>query len=103
MRNFYACQCFFKQGYKGIKNPGKSVFVFKTQQERDNFLNEHNDENEFFKITQKEAYRITGLLNKKSIPCVYSHSQLTAFVLSNIRSCYGSAYELLREFNGKAA
>lgn len=103
MRNFYACQCFFKLGLAGIKYPGKTVFVFKTIQDRDSFLEKNKDEMQFFKVTQKEAFRITGLLKKDSIPCVYEHGQFTAFVLANIRSCYGSVYELLREYNGKTA
>ena len=99
-RNFYACQDFFKLGnVDNMPMFGKTVFVFKSDKERDAFLMDNKDPKEFFKLTQKEAYKIMGLNTAKSIACVYPHSYFkNLFVLSNIRQCWGNAYKLLSEF-----
>jgi len=97
-RNFYACQCLFKLGVNGIKSPGKTVYVFKTMAERDSFLDD-KDPMEYYKVSQKEAFRMTDLTKSDSIPCVQRHSYFSMLsVLKNIRSCWGSSYQLLKEF-----
>lgn len=98
-RNFYACQTFFKEGKEKMVDFGKTVFVFKSQQDRDNFLTDKN-ELEYFKVTQKEAYKLTGLTKKGSVAVVRKHSQFTKlFVLSNIRECWGSQHVSLKDYN----
>lgn len=97
-RNFYACQCFFKGKTDKTSNFGKTIYVFKSDKERNEFL-VGKDENEFYKVTQKEAFKITHLTEKSSVPCVYEHSYYRGmYVLANIRQCWGNAYQLLKQF-----
>lgn len=98
-RKSYACQCLFKQGRNGIKKYfGKTIFVFSSQKERNTFIEGKNSQ-EFFVVSQKEAYAIADLNRPGAIPCVYKHSQSDQLnVLAEIKQCYGSIYTKLTEF-----
>lgn len=99
-RKFYACQCLFKKGRKGIKmNFGKTIFVFKTLKERNEFVEMKNDEETFYTISQKEAFTVTNLNKPNAVPCVYAHAQhRDLLVLADIKQCYGDKYFKMNEF-----
>ena len=98
-RNFYACQCFFKGKTDKLASYGKTIYVFKSDKARADFLADKEDKNEFYIVTQKEAYKIADLNGSKSVACVYKHSHYTKnYVLANIRQCWGNAYQLLKDF-----
>lgn len=97
-RNFYACQCLFKGKSERLATFGKTIFVFKSEKERNEFL-QNKDPSEFYKVTQKEAFKIADLNKRESVPCVYKHSLLTNnYVLANIRQCWGNIYQTLKDF-----
>lgn len=96
-RNYYACQCLFKGKTDRLATFGKTIYVFKSESDRDDFL-QSKDSQEFYKVTQKEAFKIAELNGRKSVPCVYLHSTFNKYVLANIRVCWGNCYQLLKEF-----
>lgn len=98
-RIYYACECMLKQGYsKEMQTFGKSIYVFLSEKERDEFLSNKNEKS-FFKVTQKEAYKIANLNAKNSIPCVYKNSvNQNLNMLGDIRQCKGTIYQLIAEF-----
>lgn len=99
-RKFYACQCLFKKGREAVNMAfGKTIFVFTTLKDRNDFVSLKNNENEFFTVSQKEAYNIANLNKPKSVPCVYTHSQdQSLYVLADIKQCYGDKYTPMNEF-----
>lgn len=100
-RAHYACEDMLKQGYtKELQTFGKSIYVFLSEKERNEFLSD-KDQKSFFKITQKEAYRVANLNLKNSVPCVYKNSiNHSLNMLGDIRQCKGSIYQLITEFKG---
>lgn len=99
-RKFYACQCLFKKGREAVNLAfGKTIYVFKTLKDRNEFVEKQNNESEFYNVTQKEAFVATNLNKVKSIPCVYKHSHnKELFVLADIKQCYGDNYIPMNEF-----
>lgn len=99
IRAFYACECMLKQGYtSNLQTFGKSVYVFLSEKDRNDFL-KNKDEKSFFKVSQKEAYKVTNLNQKNSIACVYKNSiNHNLNMLGDIRQCKGTIYQLVSEF-----
>ena len=96
-RKSYACECMFNLGYEGVKKPfGKTVLVFGSVLERDEYVQD-KDQKKVFAISQKEAYYAAGI-KKTSTPCVYKHaSNVLLNVLADVKQCYGGFYQLLSE------
>lgn len=99
-RKFYACQCLFKKGREAVNLAfGKTIYVFKTLKDRNEFIEMKDNQAEFYNVSQKEAYAVTNLNKSNSIACVYTHSQhKELFVLADIRQCYGDKYIPINEF-----
>lgn len=99
-RKFYACQCLFKKGREAVNLAfGKTIYVFTTLKDRNEFVEKQNNKSEFYTVSQKEAYAVTNLNKSNSVACVYSHSQnKNLFVLADIKQCYGDKYIPMNEF-----
>lgn len=99
-RKFYACQCLFKKGYEAVNLAfGKTVYVFSTLKDRNDFVVKQDNKAEFYNISQKEAYSVTNLNKSNSVACVYSHAyNKELFVLADIKQCYGEKYIPMSEF-----
>lgn len=100
IRKFYACQCFFKKGIDAVNMAfGKTIYVFTSLHDRNEFIASKANENEFYAVSQKQAFKIVDLNKATSVPCVYSHAQdRNLAVLADIKQCYGSVYLPLKEF-----